>query len=104
MAHIYTTTGTTTINFLESEIGLITKTRQIPQSMGEVDGSYLIVKAGTVFPADDGTAEGIVFTDTDVTHGDCEGSVMVAGRVLAARVTASEEAKTALEAKGLYFI
>ena len=96
--------GRSGINILESEIGLVTKTRQIPETLGVVDGAYKTVKAGTVFPADDDTAEGIVFTDTDVTHGDAEGSVIVAGRVLAARVDASEPAITALAAKGLYLV
>lgn len=104
MAYMNVIEGRSTINILESEIGLVTKTRQIPATLGVMDGAHKTVKAGTVFPADDGTAEGIVFTDTDVTHGDAEGSVIVAGRVLAARVTASEAAITALAAKGLYLV
>lgn len=104
MAYMNVTEGRSAINILESEIGLVTKTRQIPETLGVVDGAHKTVKAGTIFPADDGTAEGIVFTDTDVTHGDAEGSVIVAGRVLAARVDASETAITALAAKGLYLV
>ena len=104
MAYMNVTEGRSAINILESEIGLVTKTRQIPATLGVVDGAHKTVKAGTVFPADDGTAEGIVFTDTDVTHGDAEGSVIVAGRVLAARVNASEAAITALATKGLYLV
>ena len=104
MAYMNVTEGRSAINILESEIGLVTKTRQIPATLGVVDGAHKTVKAGTVFPTDDGTAEGIVFTDTDVTHGDAEGSVIVAGRVLAARVNASEAAITALAAKGLYLV
>lgn len=104
MAYMNVIEGRSAINILESEIGLVTKTRQIPATLGVVDGAHKTVKAGTVFPADDGTAEGVVFTDTDVTRGDAEGSVIVAGRVLAARVTASEAAITALAAKGLYLV
>lgn len=104
MAYMNVIEGRSAINILESEIGLVTKTRQIPESLGVVDGAHKTVKAGTVFPADNGTAEGIVFTDTDVTHGDAEGSVIVAGRVLAARVNASEPAITALAEKGLYLV
>lgn len=104
MAYMNVIEGRSAINILESEIGLVTKTRQIPATLGVMDGAHKTVKAGTVFPADDGTAEGIVFTDTDVTHGDAEGSVIVAGRVLAARVNASEAAITALAAKGLYLV
>ena len=100
MAYMNVIKGRSAINILESEIGLVTKTCQIPETLGVVDGAYKTVKAGTVFPANDGT----VFTDTDVTHGDAEGSVIVAGRVLAARVNASELATPALAAKGLYLV
>lgn len=104
MSHITYTTGATRPNFLESEIGLITKTHSIPASMGIADGAQKIVKAGTPFPANTADAIGIVFTDTDVTYGDMEGSVMVAGRVLKDRLTVADAAITALETKGLYFV
>lgn len=91
-------------NFLESEIGLITKTRQLPQAMGTADGQYKTVFAGTVFPADDGTATGIVFQDADVTDGDAAGSVLVAGRVLKDRLTVSDEAVKALIPLGIVFV
>ena len=94
--------GTATPNFLDSAVGLVTKTAQIPQSMGKVDGDRKTVLAGTVFPADDATATGIVFQDVDVTDGDAIGSVMVAGRVVEERVTATTEAKTAL--KNIVFV
>ena len=70
-------------NFLESEVGLVLKTREIPASMGVQDGKYKIVKAGTPFPSDNSNAVGIVFEDIDVTDGNMPGSVLVAGRVLA---------------------
>ena len=104
MAYMNVTEGRSAINILESEIGLVTKTRQIPETLGVVDGKYKTVKAGTVFPADNATAEGIVFTDTDVTDGDAIGSVIVAGRVLDERVNASEAAVAALKANGLYLV
>lgn len=104
MSHMIYTAGIARPNFLESEIGLIQKTHTIPASIGVADGARKIVKAGTPFPANDATAIGIVFTDTDVTYGDTEGSVMVAGRVLKDRVTVADAAITALETKGLYFV
>ena len=104
MAFINTTEGRSAVNILESVVGLVTKTRQIPETLGVADGKYKTVKAGTVFPADNATAEGIVFTDTDVTDGDAIGSVIVAGRVLAERVNASEAAVAALKANGLYLV
>lgn len=43
-----------------------------------VDGRK-IVKAGTIFPANDGTAVGVVFSDLDVTDGDQNGAVILHG-------------------------
>ena len=82
-------------NFLESEVGLVLKTREIPASMGVQDGKYKIVKAGTPFPSDNSNAVGLVFEDIDVTDGNMPGSVMVAGRVLADRLSLASAAKTA---------
>lgn len=93
------------INFLESEIGLITKTYTFDQSKATtVDGRKLI-KAGTPYPTNDASAIGIVFVTEDMTD-DAKrpGSVMVAGRVYAERVSVSSNAKTALEAKGIVFV
>ncbi len=97
MAYVTNYKGTFRPNFLESEIGLVTKTYQIPETMGAADGNRKIVPAGTPFPSNDAAAVGIVFTDTDVTDGDAAGSVMVAGRVLKERLTVDDAAVTALK-------
>jgi hypothetical protein len=57
-----------------------------------------IVKAGTILPANDATAEGILYTDVDVTEGPQPGSLIVEAYVLEKRlpVAPSAEAKTAL--------
>ncbi|WP_137744550.1 hypothetical protein [Robertmurraya siralis] len=57
-----------------------------------------IVKAGTILPANDETAEGILYTDVDVTNGPQPGSLIVEAYVLEERLPAppSTEAKTAL--------
>lgn len=62
-----------------------------------VDGKK-VVKAGTVYPANDATAKGILYNDVDVTHGSQPGSLIVEGYILEARlpVAPSAEAKTAL--------
>lgn len=82
-------------------------TRQIPQAGAAVgaDGSKC-VKMGTVYPANDATAEGIVYEDIDVTSGDMPGSVVTAGAVYEDRLAAtlSEAAKTALAGKGFTFL
>lgn len=57
-----------------------------------------IVPAGTILPANDATAEGILFNDVDVTEGPQPGALLVEGYVLEARlpVAPAAEAKTAL--------
>lgn len=93
-------------NILASEIGLVQKTREGTQSMATEEEGHLIIKAGTVFPANDATAEGVVFEDVDITNDEKRPiSVIVAGRVIEDRlpVELSDEAKTALNASGLFF-
>ena len=102
MSILKTEIGTAIPNFLDSEVGLVTKTTQIPQSMGQADGDRKTVFAGTVFPANTSAATGIVFQDVDVTDGDAIGSVMVAGRVISDRVNAASAAQTAL--KNIVFV
>ena len=97
MSILKTEIGTAIPNFLDSEVGLVTKTAQIPQSMGQTDGDRKTVFAGTVFPANTSAATGIVFQDVDVTDGDAIGSVMVADRV-----NAASAAQTAL--KNIVFV
>ena len=64
-----------------------TFTYQIPESLGEVqDDGRKIVPSGTVFPANDATAIGIVFNDVDVTHGDAPGSILVEGWIIEERL------------------
>lgn len=57
-----------------------------------------IVKAGTILPANDSTAEGILFTDVDVTEGPQPGALLVEGYVLEERlpVAPTADAKAAL--------
>lgn len=101
-------------NFLASEIGLIPKTHTIPQTMGVADADYngrLIVQVGRLYPSNDADAIGIVYPNGpdcfayDVTDGDVEGAVMIAGRVYSDRLYENPDAAAieALEARGLYF-
>lgn len=64
------------------------------------------VAMGTLFPANDATAIGILYEDVDVTSGDMPGSVVTAGTVYLDRlpVTPAAAAKTALEGLGFKFI
>ena len=107
MAFMKIETTKTRPNFLGSEIGLIQKTHEIKQEGVAVDeAGKKIVKGGTIYPANDATAIGIVFEDIDVTEDLVRpGSVIIAGRILKNRlpVAPSEEALTALKASGIYF-
>ena len=95
-------------NFLASEVGLIQKTRQIkkPDSATPDGSCRVIVKGGSLFKNAADEPEGIVFEDIDVTNGDMEGSVIIAGRVLIERLDAAvftAPVQAALTARGLYF-
>ena len=57
------------------------KTRQIAQEGATNVNGRKYVKMGTIYPANDGTAEGIVYEDVDVTTGNMPGSVVLKGVV-----------------------
>lgn len=106
MAFMKTEVFTTGNNILASEVGLTRKTREGTKDMATADGNYMIIKAGTVFPANDATAEGIVFEDVDITDDEKRPiSVIIAGRVIEDNLPeeVSAEAKTALEKSGIHF-
>lgn len=78
------------------------KTRQMTEELANDDK---IVPMGTIYPANDETAEGIVYEDIDVSTGDMPGSVVLSGRVYTNRlpVELDSAAETALKAKGFVF-
>lgn len=107
MAYLKVETTKTRPNFLGSEIGLIQKTYPIKQEgvVADEDGKKY-VKAGTVYPANDSTAIGIVFEDIDVTDDAVRpGSIIIAGRILKNRLPEEPvtAAITAMKANGIYF-
>lgn len=65
--------------------------------VAEVDGKK-IIKAGTVYPANDATAKGVALHDVDVTHGDATAALLVHGFVDSTKleVQPTAEAKAAL--------
>lgn len=87
--------------------GCVRETRQISQTGAttEANGTKY-VKMGTIYPANDATAVGIVYEDVDVTTGNMPGSVVTKGVVYADRlpVAVASAAKTALEGLGFKFI
>lgn len=85
------------------------KTRTIKQNDSQVktaDNNSKYMPMGSIFPANDGTAEGIVYEDVDVTSGDMPGSVVLKGTIYENRLptTLDSGAKTALEKKGFVFV
>lgn len=62
-----------------------------------VDGRK-VIKAGTIYPANNGTAKGVVWADYDVTDGDVTGALIIHGfvKTSALPAPASTEAKAAL--------
>jgi hypothetical protein len=97
-----TTHGREVPNWLASEVGKITKTAMLTTAMGsDVDGRK-IVKSGSVFTGSG--VKGLVYGDADVTDGDIEFAVLVAGRVYENRLPATISDKTDLEASGIVFV
>lgn len=63
----------------------------------DVDGRK-VIKAGTIYPANDATVKGIVWADYDITKGDVTGALIIHGfiKTAALPVAPSQEAKAAL--------
>lgn len=104
----YTSSRKTNVkpNFIASAVGMVQQTRNFTDAGITADEyGYKTVPAGTIYPANDATAEGVVFEDVDVTDGAHAGSLVVAGRLYSNRLPTapSEAAKTAMLARGLYF-
>lgn len=107
MSHIVTTATASVANFLASATGLIRESCTV-LATGVTADSYgrKIVPAGTILPANDATATGILFEDVDVTEGDHEGSLIIAGRIFSDRlpVAPAEAAIPVLKASGIYLV
>ena len=67
------------------------------------DGRY-IVKAGTIYPANDATAIGVVLNDYDVTFGDQQMAVVIHGFVKVAALPVAPAANAAAAMKQISFI
>lgn len=86
------------INFLASA-DVTSFTEQISDTgVTADDNGRKIVKAGTVWPANDATAKGLVYTDVDVTEGPQPGAVLHEAWVIEERLpeAITAEAKTVL--------
>lgn len=106
MAYMKTTTYTSGVNILASEVGLVLKTFEGTQAMAKQVDDKKIIKAGTVVPTNNASAKGIVFEDVDITDDEKKPiSVIIAGRVIKENlpVAVDTNAETALKASGIYF-
>ena len=107
MAYNKVTTYGDSENIVESEKGLITKTRQANASMATADVDRKVIKAGTLYTnPDDATDIGIFFEDTDMTdYASKPVSVVVAGRIKKDKVAAAVTAKADdFKTQGLYLV
>ena len=99
-----TTSYGESLNILESEVGLVTKTREATKdAAADVDGRK-VIKAGSLWSKD---AEiGVVLADYDMTDYEKRPiAVVFQGRLHADRVSSEASAKTAdFKAQGLYLI
>lgn len=87
------------INFLASS-KFQAFTTQVEQSgVATNSNGRKIVPAGTIYPANDATAKGILLQDVDVTNGSQPCALIVEGYVIAERLPTapSPEAKTAMQ-------
>lgn len=83
--------------FLKNDENAVRETRQMISNGVEADESgRKIVKMGTAYPANDATAEGIVYEDIDVTTGDKPGSVVTKGEVYKDRLAITGESYDAV--------
>ena len=93
--------------FLVNNEDCTRETRTIPATgvTADADGGKHVAM-GTIFPANDATAIGILYEDVDVTAGAMPGSVVTQGTVYLDRlpVTLAAAAKTALEGLGFKFV
>lgn len=68
-----------------------------------VDGRY-VVKAGTIYPANDSTAVGVVLNDYDVTDGDAMMAVVIHGFIKTAALPAVPTAEAVAALKQIQFV
>ena len=91
-------------NWLGSEVGLVRKTITVSTSSAVVENGRNVVKSGT-YITDAVYGGGLLWDDVDVTNGPDEGSLMIGGYYIDAKLPASVATNaTTLEAKGLHAI
>lgn len=85
------TTGKQILVFPDHYVGVAHTFSQNDAAAVTVDGRK-IIKAGTIYPANDQTAIGVVFSDMDVTDGDRTGTIIIHGFIKKAALPANPSA------------
>lgn len=73
-------------------------------TLATVVGTKKIVKAGTVYPKNDATAEGIVLSDVDVTNGDGNAAIVIHGFIKKAALPVAVDALALPVLKGIFLL
>lgn len=89
--------------FLANNEDCTRETRELTQAMATTVDDQKVVTAGTIYPADNSSAVGIVYEDINVTDGNLPGSVVTKGEIYSDRISITNAAKTALTAAGFTF-
>lgn len=97
------TTGKQILVFPDHYVGVAKTFLKDDAASVTIDGRK-IIKAGTIYPTNDGSAIGVVFYDVDVTDGDINGTLIIHGFVKtpALPVNPASTAKAVL--KGIQFL
>ena len=80
-----------------------TQSCTVTQAMAQTVGSRKVVRAGTVFPANNATAKGIIITDVDVTDGDAPAAYIDHGTVYSNRLPVAVDALALPKLNGIIF-
>ncbi|MDU6113816.1 MAG: hypothetical protein E6649_05335 [Paeniclostridium sordellii] len=76
----------------------------LTQSNATASGTKKIVKAGTILPANDATAKGVVLYDVDVTNGDETGALVIHGFIDKSKLPAQPESAAITALSQITFI
>lgn len=91
MAKIRVTNYTNTKEILKYD-HFVSEAIVLTQDNATTVGNNKIVKAGTILPANDATAKGVVLFDVDVTNGDEVGSLVIHGFIDKSKLPAEPDA------------
>lgn len=86
MPYVSPVTNYSQVNFLDSAHFQSFTTKVLTAGVVANARGKKIVPAGTILPANDATAKGILLNDVDVTYGDAPGALIVEGYIISERL------------------